>query len=175
LKKIDWEGWLKKPGLPDFWPNAKLRTPKIQELERIAADYIKLNGESSPEKFAKIKTASDVCEVKVFLDYFINHKDEVTLPVVRRLKADFEFHNTSKHNEVLYRWFIICLRVEMRDIFPKVQKMLSEVGRIYYLKPLYQELIKVDRGFAEQVFGENMKFYQAITIGMLKGKSVFGQ
>jgi len=91
----------------------------------------------------------------VFLGYFIDHKDEVTLPVVRRLEADFEFHKTSKHNGVLYRWFIICLRVGMRDIFPNVQKMLSEVGRLRYLKPLYQELIKVDRGFAEQVFEEN--------------------
>jgi len=54
IKKIDWEIWINKAGLPPF--TANFTSIGEQNAVNLANEYIKLGGASSPSGFLSFKT-----------------------------------------------------------------------------------------------------------------------
>lgn len=54
LAKIDWNVWVKNPGLPPV--TLDFKTPEYTAAVTLADDYIKLKGQSSPTNFNQYET-----------------------------------------------------------------------------------------------------------------------
>jgi hypothetical protein len=62
-------------------------------------------------------------------------------------ELDKAFQLTSNPNsEIAAEWLLLSIQKDYKKAFPRLEEFLSTVGRNKYLKPLYTELAKTQRG-----------------------------
>jgi leukotriene-A4 hydrolase len=75
--------------------------------------------------------------------------------------------SSSKNVELKTAYYLIALGAEDKSQFPGVVDLLSSVGRMKYVRPLYRKLNELDRDLAVKTFKENKDFYPSTTKGQL--------
>lgn len=82
---------------------------------------------------------------------------------------------TSTTNvELSSRYFEIGLRAKDESVYQSTAELLSKVGRMKFVRPLYRALELVDRKLAVKTFEANKNFYHPICRGMVE-KDLFGE
>jgi leukotriene-A4 hydrolase len=59
-------------------------------------------------------------------------------------------------------------------VYQPTAELLGQVGRMKFVRPLYRELVKVDRTLAVETFERNRGFYHPICRGLVE-KDLFGE
>ena len=59
-------------------------------------------------------------------------------------------------------YYEIAMKAKDTSVYPKVADMLSEVGRMKYVRPLFRSLHKVDPDLALKTLEKNRDFYHPI-------------
>ncbi len=75
---------------------------------------------------------------------------------------------TSQNVELKAAYYIIALRAEDTAAYSGTAKLLGQVGRMKFVRPLYRELNRVDRPIALATFDKNKDFYHPICRGMVE-------
>lgn len=153
--KIPLEEWLSAPGLPASAPKAV--SQELIEIKKLAqawsADEIPLND---------LPASSWNTQEKLhFLDSLSSD-----LGALRMRELDAQFHITESANtEILYRWLLLAVKNRYESAYPRLQEFLTTVGRIIYVKPLYEELAKTDSGkaFAKALYDNARASYHPLT------------
>ncbi len=135
-KKIDIEEWIEKPGLPE-----RRHEPVSDAFEKIEAHAAEwLEGAVSAEALP-----TGGWTTQHWLHFLRTLPDE--LAAGRMAELDRAFRLTASGNsEILCQWLIMSVRNDYAAADPATAKFLTAVGRRKFLKPLYEELAKTERG-----------------------------
>ena len=73
--------------------------------------------------------------------------------------------------EILVEWLTIAAASGYEPALPRVREVLTDVGRMKYLKPLYTALMSRDEtaAFAREVFAEVQESYHPLSRGSVEG------
>lgn len=74
----------------------------------------------------------------------------------------------TKNVELSQRYFCIGLKAGDKSVYHPAADLLGQVGRMKFVRPLYRDLMRVDRELAERTFEKNRDFYHPICRGMVE-------
>lgn len=158
--KVDADAWLHQPGLP---PNAPVfRSEKLEALSELAAGW-EMGVRPTSEQVA----GWNASETLVYLQ---------KLP--RKMSAencaalDGTFSLTGRGNyEILVEWLTIAAGSDYEPAFPKIREVLSRVGRMKYLRPLYNALGATERtrALARDIFAAASPTYHGLSRRVVAG------
>jgi hypothetical protein len=85
---------------------------------------------------------------------------------------DSRFSLTARKNyDVLVAWLTLALQSSYLSVLPRVERVVGEVGRMKYLRPLYTNLIRNPdtRQLASSLYAKNRAAYHPIAQQMVEG------
>ena len=153
LAEVDAPAWLDLAGLPENAP--RFVSARLEELTALARSWKTGPGLDA----AASKWRPD--EVLIFLQQLPR---ELGPADCARLDAALKL--TGRGNfEVLTAWLCLAAANGYEPAFEPARRMLTRVGRMKYVRPLYQALGKTapGRAIAREVFGQAAPSYHALT------------
>ncbi|MDD5302154.1 MAG: leukotriene A4 hydrolase C-terminal domain-containing protein, partial [Elusimicrobia bacterium] len=154
LAKVGAADWLDRPGLPENAP--RFVSPRLEELTASAQSW-KTGG--GPEAAAMAKWRPD--EILIFLQKLPRGLDREDCA-----RLDAAMNLTGRGNyEVLTAWLCLAAANGYEPVFERARLLLTRVGRMKYVRPLYQALGKTapGRALAREVFAQAAPTYHALT------------
>ncbi|MFI5346463.1 MAG: M1 family metallopeptidase [Elusimicrobiota bacterium] len=154
LSRVGADAWLTQPGMPEGAP--RFVSAKLVELEALASAWAK---GIRPDAGSLMKRPPT--ELLIFLQ---------KLP--RKLTAedctwlDGKLGLTARGNhEILVQWLCIAAASGYEPVFNRIRVLLSTVGRMKYVRPLYQALgaTPAGRTMAREVFAAAAPSYHSLT------------
>lgn len=106
-------------------------------------------------------------QIVVFLEKLLSASEPLTAEQSKVLGTTYNLME-SRNVELSSRYFRLGLRAKDTSVYKPTAKLLGEVGRMKFVRPLYQELVKVDRELALKTFEENKDFYHPICRGLVQ-------
>jgi leukotriene-A4 hydrolase len=165
LNDVDWDSWFYKPGFP---PKPDFDTELADECYSLADKWQALNEGSTDFKPNKKDMESFAATQKVvFLEKIQTWDKPLSPELVEQLGTTYELVS-SKNVEVLSRYLVVGLQGHAKSVFEPAAKLLGEVGRMKFVRPLYKELIMNDPTLARQTFEKNKDFYHPICTMMVE-------
>jgi len=110
-----------------------------------------------PEKFKPIFDSWNTNTILVFLNTFLdiasNNPSKINKWMYEFLRDELKLH-TGYNIEICNIWYQICLILNHEDVVIHVVDLLSRVGRMKYLKPLYKGLYNFKKETARETFSK---------------------
>jgi leukotriene A-4 hydrolase/aminopeptidase len=160
LARVDADAWLNRPGMPAGAP--VFQSPRLDRITGLAAAWAR---GSRPDP-AEMK-AWGVTERLVFLQNLpqeLGAEDCVWLDTELQLTA-------SGNCEILVAWLERAVRSGYRPALARVREVLTQVGRMKYLRPLYRALghDPETRALAREIFREAGPGYHVLARRVAQG------
>lgn len=95
-----------------------------------------------------------------------------SLSASRMAELDRAFRMTrSANDEILQPWLLLSIRHGYKSAYPRLEEFLLTVGRLRYIKPLYEELAKSPEGLrmARAIYAKARPGYHAIASASIDG------
>ncbi|WP_241972485.1 M1 family metallopeptidase [Aliidiomarina haloalkalitolerans] len=145
------EEWLYSPGLPESAP-----TPEVAAFDRVAAAQERwFAGENIDISNWSIHERA----------YFLSQlPDDVSQQDLARMDAEFELTNT-RNNAILSQWLVIAIQHNYQPALPRVRDMLTSMGRLAFIRPVYAALAATPEGLelAREIYTEAEPSYHVLT------------
>ncbi len=154
VDQIRLDAWLYRPGVPDNFP--------IPESEAFTAVEQTIEAWSSGTSASELATES--WTTHEWLHFLRNLPDGVTASDLAELDRAFGL-TRSGNAEILCAWLIESVRRDYQEAYAALKNFLTTVGRRKFLKPLYTELAKTEKGlgWARGVYAKARPGYHAIS------------
>lgn len=159
-KQINAEGWIYAPGLPANCP--EIKSTELEKAGNAATAY-------------KSGTPAKAIDTKGWTThhwmYFLrNLNDSLDLKKMEELDAAFGFTN-SGNSEIQCEWYQHAIASGYEKAYPNMEKFLMTVGRRKFLKPIYSELAKTQKGLemGRQIYQKARPGYHAVSIQTIDG------
>ncbi|PYQ21259.1 MAG: hydrolase/aminopeptidase [Acidobacteria bacterium] len=146
--------WLYEPGMPENAP--AFRSPSLQSLTALAQAWPQ-GRRPSPGDAARWSPS----ELLVYLQHLPR---ELPLASCRWLDESLKLTGRSNY-EILVEWLTIAGGSDYEPAFPRLREVLTRVGRMKFLRPLYHALGRHPRtrALAREVFTEASPRYHALS------------
>lgn len=151
---VEAKKWLYEPGMPANAP--VFRSPDIEELSRLAEGW-----SSGARPTAQQIAGWNTAKTQVYLQRLPRQLDAASCEWLDR-----NLHLMSRGNyEILVEWLVIAAGSDYEPAFGKIREVLSRVGRMKYLRPLFTALGKNPRtrALAHQIFETAAPTYHALS------------
>jgi leukotriene-A4 hydrolase len=171
LANIDWDTWFYAPGYP---PKPDFDTSLVDQCYDLAAQWEKFTHNPNPD-FGPSKFDIDgwsANQIVVFLEKLLTFADKLPQPHVNYMGFIYSLKET-RNVEISARYYQIAMKANDWTIKNFVVKLLGEVGRMKFVRPLFRGLMKMDYQLAVETFEKNKDFYHPICRGMV-AKDLFG-
>ncbi|KIW77532.1 leukotriene A-4 hydrolase/aminopeptidase [Fonsecaea pedrosoi CBS 271.37] len=171
LATIDWDTWFYKPGYP---PKPDFDTSLVDQCYRLADQWEKFTKNPNPD-FGPSKFDIDgwsANQIVVFLEKLLTFADKLPQPHVNYMGFIYDLKET-RNVEISARYYQVAMKAGDWTIKGFVTKLLGEVGRMKFVRPLYKGLMKMDYQLAVETFEKNKDFYHPICRGLV-AKDLFG-
>lgn len=174
--QVDWETWFHSPGLPRKPAYDSTLADVCYALAEKWESLVHNNSNRVPTstKAAVVfrPDASDIQgwtanQVVVFLERVMIFPRPLPAPQAEVLGRTYSL-TTSRNVEVTSRYYQIALQAGNKKMVPDVEKLLGEVGRMKFVRPLYRGLMRVDREEARRCFVDRRGFYHPICRGLVE-------
>lgn len=159
-KKLQIDAWVYGPGLPT-------NCPEITSIE------LKKAGDAAAA--FKSGTAASAIETTKWTThhwmYFLRSlTDSLDLKKMEDLDKAFGFTN-SGNCEIQCEWYQHAIASGYEKAFPNMERFLMKVGRRKFLKPIYSELAKTEKGLAlgRSIYKKARPGYHAVSIQTIDG------
>ncbi|CAK4031343.1 Leukotriene A-4 hydrolase [Lecanosticta acicola] len=165
LNDLDWDEWFYKPGFP---PKPNFDTTLADMCYDLAEKWEALNhgnAEFTPTK-QDIESFTANQNV-VFLEKVQTFDKPLSPKLVDEMGEQYGFAK-SKNVELVSRYFVIGLKARAESVYKPTAKLLGEVGRMKFVRPLFRELMKCDMALAKETFEKNRDFYHPICRAMME-------
>ncbi|KAK7890063.1 Leucyl aminopeptidase yscIV [Exophiala xenobiotica] len=165
LAEIDWDTWFYKPGFP---PKPAFDTSLVDVAYRLADQWEKFTTHPNPD-FGPNKLDIDgwaANQVVVFLERVMAFKTALPVPHANYMGYIYNLKET-RNVEISARYYQIAMASGDQSIKDFVAKLLGEVGRMKFVRPLFRGLIKLDYERAVETFEKNKDFYHPICRAMV--------
>jgi len=160
LDRIDGRRWIFEPDMPgNELPVASAKVEHIRELAGGWSDGARPSAEDAATWSAD--------EWQLYLQDLPR-----TLPEADCRWLDETFDLTARGNyEILVEWLTIAAASAYAPVLPRVREVLTDVGRMKYLKPLYGALADNPEtvAFAREVFADVAESYHPLSRGSVSG------
>ena len=135
IESIEWDTWFNKPGMPIY-------KPRYDETLAIAcADLSKkwvdwnLESESCPFTLKEFESLSS--EQKI--EFLAKLLEEAPLSVEKLDKMEQLYNlNANNNSEIKFKWIRLGLKAKWMNAVPRAVQMVTEQGRMKFLRPLYR-------------------------------------
>jgi leukotriene-A4 hydrolase len=158
--KVGADAWLHQPGLP---PNAPVfRSEKLEALSELAAGW-EMGVRPTSEQVA----GWNASETLVYLQ-----KLPRKMSVENCAALDSAFSLMGRGNyEILVEWLAIAAGSDYEPAFGKIREVLTRVGRMKYLRPLYNALGATERtrALAREIFAAASPTYHGLSRRVVAG------
>ncbi|KMU75743.1 leukotriene A-4 hydrolase hydrolase [Coccidioides immitis RMSCC 3703] len=111
-------------------------------------------------------------QIVVFLEQVLLFDNPLTPEQSRFMGQVYNFAQ-SQNIEVSYLYLQVGLKAGDDSIVEPTIKLLGEIGRMKFVRPLYRTLEKFNRDIAVDTFEKHKNFYHPICRGLLE-KDLFG-
>ena len=153
-EKIDWKSWMYQPDMPANAP--VFHSDKVNDLSRLAEGW---SGGARPnsDQIKNWKTS----ELVVYLQRLPRELDTASCGWLEK-----SFSLTGRGNyEVLVEWLTIAAGSDYEPAFGRIREVLTRVGRMKYLRPLYQALGRHPRtrALARDIFAAASPTYHSLS------------
>ncbi|MBK6407501.1 MAG: M1 family metallopeptidase [Holophagales bacterium] len=158
--KVNADAWLHEPGLPANAP--VFRSEKAEALASLAEGWEK-GVRPSSEQIAGWSPS----ETLLYLQKLPRKMSAADCAAL-----DAAFGLTGKGNyELLVEWLVIASGSDYEPVFGKIREVLSRVGRMKYLRPLYTALGATDRtrALARDIFAAASPTYHGLSRRVVSG------
>ena len=178
LDEVKWDDWFYKPGFP---PKPKFDTSMADACYALADKWASLASPSSNFKPAPGDVKDlNANQIVVFLERLQRFEPPLAAKYTHNLGSIYSIKD-SKNVELVSRWLILGLQsvagvtltdeIEriVDDLVKRSASLLSSVGRMKFVRPLYQQLrdsISVEQ--AREIFEMNKDFYHPICRGLVE-------
>jgi leukotriene A-4 hydrolase/aminopeptidase len=154
LARVDADAWLNRPGLPEGAP--RFVSARLEELAALA-DSWKTGGRPDAALSARLSPE----ELLVYLQRL---PLEMSADDCARLDSVLGLSARGNH-EILTHWLTIAAASGYEPAFPRIKTLLATVGRMKYVRPLYQALGRTTAGraLAREVLAGAGPTYHALT------------
>jgi hypothetical protein len=154
LEKVGAAAWLDQPGIPAGAP--RFVSKKLDELAELADGW--KEGRRPP---AKAKSAWPTAELLVYLQRLPR---ELPHDECEWLDQNLDLMDRGNH-EILVQWLSIAAGSAYEPAFGRIREVLTRVGRMKYVRPLYRALGKTEAGrrLAREIFAEAAPSYHILT------------
>jgi leukotriene-A4 hydrolase len=152
--------WVEESGMPEN--ELPVESAKVERVRELAQGWP--DGKRPP---ASAKDDWSATEWVLYLQDLPRQ-----LPADQCRWLDETFALTAQGNyEVLVEWLTIAAASNYEPALPRVREVLTDVGRMKYLKPLYTALMKHDAGkqFAREVFAAVSPSYHPLSKASVEG------
>ncbi|KAK8081894.1 leukotriene A-4 hydrolase/aminopeptidase [Apiospora saccharicola] len=159
VAQIPWEEKFHQPGLP---PKPEFDTSYVDSCMALAEKWKSSDykpGLKDIESFNSNQTL-------VFLQAVQDFSPCLSVERAQLLGSAYNI-SSSKNVELKTAYYGISLRAGDRDAFPGIVELLGEVGRMKFVRPLYRQLVKLDRDLAVATYEKNKDFYPSTTKSQL--------
>ncbi len=156
--KVDLREWVYSAGLPENCPEVK-----TEELTRVAAaaqDF--LNGKAPGLLSNEYKTADWTTH---HWNHFLRSFERpLSVDEMTALDAEFKF-TESGNSEITHDWMLHVIGTEYEPGMKKLEGFLTGQGRRKFLQPLYEKLVKTEKGkvVAERIYAKARSGYHAVS------------
>jgi leukotriene A-4 hydrolase/aminopeptidase len=160
-ERVDGETWLYQAGIPPNAPN-----PRSAKIDAIAALGYRLPSDELAQRWSP-------SEWQLFLE---RSPHPASLDFCQTLDSRFRLTQSGNY-EVLVAWLILAAESGFAAALPRIEEVLSRVGRMKYLRPLYTTLAKnpQTRELAKNCFERFQARYHPIArmvvAGLLRSES----
>ncbi|KIX01374.1 leukotriene A-4 hydrolase/aminopeptidase [Rhinocladiella mackenziei CBS 650.93] len=171
LAEIDWDTWFYKPGHP---PKPDFDTSLVDVAYKLAEQWEKFTRNPNPD-FGPSKFDVDgwtANQLVVFLECLLAFERPLPVPHVNYMGFIYDLKET-RNVEVSSRYYQVAMQSGDFSIKGFVTKLLGEVGRMKFVRPLFRGLMKLDYELAVQTFEKNKDFYHPICRALV-AKDLFG-
>jgi leukotriene-A4 hydrolase len=132
--RVEADTWLYEPGLPKNAP--VFRSPALEQLTALGEGWPS-GARPAPEQVSRWSPS----EMLVYLQHLPR---ELDAPSCEWLDRTLDL--TARGNyEILVEWLTIAAGSDYAPVFPRLRELLTRVGRMKYLRPLYAALGKHPR------------------------------
>jgi leukotriene-A4 hydrolase len=139
LNKVDWDGWLKKPGMPP------VPMPFDQTLNNQCKELAK--------RWEACRNAPQEAKAKFRLAEFDAFKPDQKVAFLEQLLSEHAYPHSLlealedvyklfdvTNSEIKFKWQRVCLKAGYEKVFPHVVAFLEQQGRMKFVRPLYRDL-----------------------------------
>lgn len=138
VKDIDWNAWLNNPGMPPVIPEYDRTLVNIcQELK----DKWLAWNEKDDGKFTSADIANFTSNQFNYFLQLLLESDPISISKLKFMDKIYGLSDT-KNMEIKFRWIRIGLKAQWSDKVEDALKMVTEIGRMKFVRPLYQDLYK---------------------------------
>jgi len=154
-KKVDFRHWTEDPGLPDDAP--RFPSERLERLDQAAAKWPAL---PATDGWSPL-------EHQLYLQRLPHPTDAAAC---RALDAALGLTASGNH-EILVEWLTLAVASGDADVLPKVREVLTSVGRMKYLRPLYKALLSrpETRPVAREIFDAAKNGYHPVACSIVEG------
>ena len=163
LNKVDWDAWFYNPGLP---PKPNFDTSLVDVCYELSSKWENLRLEKFEPKAQDIRGWA-ANQIVVFLDKVQEFAQGLTKSETQIMQSVYGFAD-SGNAEVVARYFMVALKAKDDSVYKPTAKLLSNVGRMKFVRPLYKLLSAADRSLAVETFEKNRDFYHPICRGQVE-------
>ncbi|MBK8792883.1 MAG: M1 family metallopeptidase [Holophaga sp.] len=160
LTRVNAEVWLHEPGLPADAP--RFVSPVLETLTALAKGW--------PEGLRPSESQLQTWNTSELLIYLQQLPRDLSTEDCQWLDAHLAL--TQRGNfEILVEWLGLAAGIGFTPVFERVRQVLSTVGRMKYVRPLYQALGKTPAGraLAREVFATAAPSYHGLTRRVAEG------
>lgn len=153
---IDWETWLKGPGMPPWLPI----------ISNTLLDSVQALFENLPNSSPSISDLEGwrTEQIVAFLNLLLKRLDHNTVHICET----YGFH-TSKNCEIQVLWLNIVITLKLEKYYPDVSQFLQGQGRMKYVRPLFRALHESGLlGIAQEIFEKSKNFYHSTLVFLLR-------
>ncbi|KAK4690433.1 leukotriene-A4 hydrolase, partial [Lecanoromycetidae sp. Uapishka_2] len=169
LEKVDWDTWFYKPGLP---PKPDFDTSLVDVCYDLASKWEKAKVDNFEPKSQDIKGWS-ANQIVVFLNRVLAFNSALDKQNTQAMGSTYGFAK-STNVEVVARYYQIALKARDESVYESTAKLLGNVGRMKFVRPLFKQLNEADRALAVETFEKNKNFYHPICRAIVE-KDLFGK
>eukprot|EP00347_Sterkiella_histriomuscorum_P012727 403367448 len=172
LNAIDWAAWIQQGGKnPPAW-NISFATDSAKTYEKLADDYITLQGTDHPKNYDIYLKETDPQLKVIFLNRLISRQNELNYNLLVLIDADYNC-TWDKNPEIGQRWLPLAIAMGYEEAYGDnlsgAHYYVSYQGRMKYINPIYQQLVRYGRrDLAYKWFSEFQNFYHPIAVAGLK-------
>ncbi len=160
LDRIDGRRWIFEPGMPGN--ELKVTSARVDVIRELAAGWAD-GARPAPDDAAT--WTSDEWQL-----YLQDLPRKLTAEDCRWLDETFGLTGNGNY-EILVEWLTIAAGSVYTPVLPRVREVLTDVGRMKYLKPLYGALAANPEtaAFAREVFADVADSYHPLSRGSIAG------
>lgn len=166
LQDLDWDQWFYKPGYP---PKPDFDDSLVKVCYALA-DAWESRGKGTKTEFEPHSTDIKgwvANQSVVFLEKLQGIKQTPSAQDIE-LMGKLYGYDSSSNIELVSRYFVLGLKARCEKLYQPAADLLGQVGRMKFVRPLYQGLNEVDRGLALKTFERNKDFYHPICRQMVE-------